>query len=284
MDSSREGSVSSRGGDDRTKPRRPRRTRGFRISPKNEQKLTAALSEYEWVGGLQYALFQTLKFYNYVSLVEIWEKQRIMLFMLLHMLIIRILLHILVHILSNVVLSYLLSILSHTLISPCRYPYVSSYFAKIVCSFYCPVLFFVYSSLAWFIQYTLSICVLYYFASYFSPRKPIIHYCQRLFLEHLKCCINNKSYLDAGTPFSSLHFLCFSNKVKFLSNIDMCPDLKPHTEALPVHALVWKLYFTVRFWRRFCDERFYLQMLNLIIIIIKYSMSILVPNCSKRVG
>ena len=47
MDSSREGSVSSRGGDDKGATKRPRRKRGFRISPKNEQKITAVLSEYE---------------------------------------------------------------------------------------------------------------------------------------------------------------------------------------------------------------------------------------------
>jgi hypothetical protein len=47
VDSSREGSVSSRGGDETGRTKRPKRKRGFRISPKNEQKLTAALSEYE---------------------------------------------------------------------------------------------------------------------------------------------------------------------------------------------------------------------------------------------
>ena len=36
--------------------------------------------------------------------------------------------------------------------------------------------------------------------------------------------------------------------MKFLSNIDMTPDLKPHTEALPVHAMVCltnRLHFPV---------------------------------------
>ena len=48
MDSSREGSVSSRGGDDRGgRTKRPRRKRGFRISPKTEEKLSEALTEYE---------------------------------------------------------------------------------------------------------------------------------------------------------------------------------------------------------------------------------------------
>ncbi|CAB3982544.1 unc-13 homolog B-like [Paramuricea clavata] len=46
MDSSREGSVSSRGGDDKARTKRPKRKRGFRISPKNEEKL-AAMTEYE---------------------------------------------------------------------------------------------------------------------------------------------------------------------------------------------------------------------------------------------
>ena len=48
MDSSREGSISSRGGDDRAgRTKRPRRKRGFRISPKTEEKLSEALTEYE---------------------------------------------------------------------------------------------------------------------------------------------------------------------------------------------------------------------------------------------
>ncbi|XP_028399040.1 protein unc-13 homolog B-like isoform X1 [Dendronephthya gigantea] len=47
MDSSREGSVSSRGGgEDGNRVKRPKRKRGFRISPKNEEKISAALSEY----------------------------------------------------------------------------------------------------------------------------------------------------------------------------------------------------------------------------------------------
>lgn len=47
MDSSREGSISSRGGgDDGSRVKRPKRKRGFRISPRNEEKISAALSEY----------------------------------------------------------------------------------------------------------------------------------------------------------------------------------------------------------------------------------------------